>query len=364
MSISNRTAALLGLAALIVAVPATYAQVQAPAPAQAQQTRGPWTRLAPFPEPAEEVLGAVANGKFYVFAGLAPGWTPMGLVYEYDPAANKWTKKKPMPIASHHVAFAVLDDKIYGFGGYRLPESGPPAWVPLDNAWEYDAANDSWKALAPVPHRRGAGAAAAVNGKLYFVGGAGLPDGSKDVGVHPTRPQAVTGRVDEYDPATNSWVQKASMPTPRNHHVVAGVNNKIYAIGGRIGAAFISSGSSNTDVVEEYDPATNAWGGPKAKMPTPRSAGGSGVYNGRIVVAGGEYQDSRMLAAFKVVEAYDVATNSWQTLPPMQFPRHGLAAGVVGSRLHVASGDVQSAGNGGQVHVEYHDALELAPATR
>lgn len=332
-------------------------------PAAAPAQRSPWTRLAPFPEPAEEVLGAVANGKLYVFAGLAPGWKPMGMVFEYDPAANKWTKKQPMPLASHHVSFATLNNKIYAFGGYKLPESGPGAWVPLDNAWEYDPAADTWKALAPVPHKRGAGGAAAVNGKIYFVGGAGLPDGSTDTGVHPSRPQGVTGRVDEYDPATNTWKQMASMPTPRNHHVVAAVNNKIYAIGGRIGAAFITA-ATNIDVVEEFDPTANAWSALKLKMPTPRSASGFGVHNGRIIVAGGEYQDAKLLAAYKVVEAYEPATNSWSTLPPMQFPRHGLAAGVIGDRFHTVSGDVQSASNGGHAHVEYHDALDLAPPTR
>ncbi|HEV2039644.1 MAG TPA: hypothetical protein VGT81_06295, partial [Casimicrobiaceae bacterium] len=40
-----------------------------PATAQAQ---GKWTKLAPFPEPAEELLGVAANGKMYVFCGLAP----------------------------------------------------------------------------------------------------------------------------------------------------------------------------------------------------------------------------------------------------------------------------------------------------
>src|SRR5215475_13762117 len=71
----------------------------------AVHAQGKWTKLAPFPEPAEELLGAAAGGKLYVFCGLAPGSKPMALVYEYDPAGDKWTKKKPMPLASHHVAF-------------------------------------------------------------------------------------------------------------------------------------------------------------------------------------------------------------------------------------------------------------------
>ena len=278
--------------------PADVRMAQAPSQAAAPSAAAdPWFKLAPFPEPSEELLGAVAGGKLYVFAGLAPGWKPRALVYEYDPASNAWTKKKPMPLPSHHVAVTELDGKIYLFGGFTAPASGPPAWVLIDNAWEYDPATDGWRALAPMPSRRGAAAAAAVNGKIY-------------------------------------------------------------AIGGRIGSAFIST-ASNTDVVEEYDPATDRWGALKARMPTPRSAVAWGVHQNRIYVAGGEFQDGRMLAAFRAVEAFDPALNRWFTLPQMPLPRHGLAGGVVGDRLHLVSGDVQSAGTGAHVDVEAHDALQL-----
>ena len=130
---ATQAAAIAGIAAFFLA---SIASAQAPAqppggahslhsvPAPAP-AGGPWIKLAPFPQPAEEVLGATAGGKLYVFAGLAPGWKPIGLVFEYDPAANTWTQKKPMPVASHHVSFASHNDKIYAFGGFRLPESGP-----------------------------------------------------------------------------------------------------------------------------------------------------------------------------------------------------------------------------------------------
>jgi len=62
------------------------------------QVSGKWVKLAPFPDPAEELFGVAAGGKMYVMGGLAPGWKPRGLVYEYDPAANQWTKKKPMAL--------------------------------------------------------------------------------------------------------------------------------------------------------------------------------------------------------------------------------------------------------------------------
>src|SRR5262249_13281057 len=267
-------------------------------PAAAQAPQGPWLNLAPFPVPSEEVRGAAANGKMYVFAGLAPVWKPKALVYEYDPAANAWAQKKPMPLPSHHVAFTTYNGKIYGFGGFKLPESGPAAWDPIDNAWEYDPAADTWKALAPLPTRRGAASAAVVNAKIYVTRGANSLSGATENGIHPRRPHNVVATVDVCDPATHSWSSARPLLLARNHHASAGVNGKLYVIGGRVGSAFISGTSNNVDLVEVYDPATNLWTA-GARMPTPRSAIAAGVYNNYIIVPGGGMQNAPFLSRFK-----------------------------------------------------------------
>jgi N-acetylneuraminic acid mutarotase len=320
--------------------------------------QGKWAKLAPFPEPSEELLGASANGKMYVFCGLAPGWVPKGLVYEYDPATDKWTKKKAMPLPSHHVSFTEYKGKIYAFGGFVLPPKGqPPAWVPIDNAWEYNPATDTWRALAPVPTKRGSPVAVTVGDKMYVIGGAAPLPGS--TAVHPARPHGSVGANEEYDPAANTWRPRAPVPTPRNHATAGVVNGKAYVIGGRVGGAFVSSGSSNVGVVEEYDPAKDAWGAPKARMPSARSAMASGTYGGKIYVSGGEGQDYRSMFTWRAFEAYEPATNTWTTLPSMPVSRHGLAGAVVGDRLHMVSGDVQSAGTGVHVDTEQHDAYDF-----
>ena len=343
MTSSRLWCAALG-GAVMAACSAATVFAQAPAPA-APTAANPWFQGAPFPEASEEVLGATAGGKLYVFAGLAPGWKPKAMVFEYDPASNQWAKKRPMRLASHHVAFATLNNKIYAFGGFTYPDSGAPAWNPVNNAWEYDPATDEWKELAPMPTRRGAAAAGVANGKIYVTGGANSLPGVTENGIHPARPHNVMPTVEEYDPAANTWKTVRPLLLARNHHVAVGVADKTYVIGGRVGAAFISGTSNNVDLVEMYDPATDLWM-PRTRMPTARSAIGAGVYNNQILVAGGEGQDQRFLAAFKAVEAYDPALNRWQILPSMPRPRHGLAVGAIGNRLYTVSGDGQSAGNG------------------
>jgi N-acetylneuraminic acid mutarotase len=282
----------------------------------------------------------------YVIGGWGDG-KARGVNYEYDPATDVWTKKSPMPRPAHHAALAAVNGKIYAFGGFVAPANTPipvgAAWEPIADAWEFTPATDSWKPLAPLPGKRGAAIAAEVDGKIYVIGGATTMEGSKDPFFTAFGPARVLGTNEVYDPATNRWESRNPMSVPRNHAFGGVVNGKIYVIGGRTGHAFILS-ATNTDVVEEYNPASNMWSIPKERMPTARSGGASGTDGRRIYVAGGEVTTTELVGAFRAVEAYEPATNSWMTLPSMPMPRHGVAGAVIGNRFHLVSGMIQSAG--------------------
>jgi N-acetylneuraminic acid mutarotase len=333
----------------------------------AQMPTSPYKKGAPFPEPDEELYGVPANGKMYVIGGWGDG-KARGVNYEYDPATDVWTKKSPMPHPAHHAALAAVNGKIYAFGGFVAPANNAipvgAAWEPIADAWEFNPATDSWKPLAPLPGKRGSAIAAEVGGKIYVIGGATTMEGSKDPFFTAFGPARVLGTNDVYDPATNTWESRNPMSVPRNHAFSGVVNGKIYVIGGRTGHAFILS-ATNTDVVEEYNPASNMWSIPKERMPTARSGGASGTDGRRIYVAGGEVTTTELVGAFRAVEAYEPATNSWMTLPSMPMPRHGVAGTVIGNRFHLVSGMIQSAGALTfldptlSTHTAAHDILEL-----
>ncbi len=83
------------------------------------------------------------------------------------------------------------------------------------------------------------------------------------------------------------------------------------------------------------------------------------------IVAGGEVTTKELVGAFRAIEAYEPATNSWTTLPSMPMPRHGVAGAVIGNRFHLVSGMITSAGAMAmldpklEVHTASHDVLEL-----
>jgi N-acetylneuraminic acid mutarotase len=98
---------------------------------------------------------------------------------------------------------------------------------------EYDPAADTWTSKASMASTREGLAAAAVNNKIYAIGG---HDGSTYLAT-----------VEEYDPAADTWTSRASMAAPRTWLAAAAVDNKIYAIGG-------SDGSTYLTTVEECSP--------------------------------------------------------------------------------------------------------------
>jgi len=148
--------------------------------ALAQMPASPWKKGAPFPVPDEELYGVAVNGKLYVIGGWDDGKAG-GVNYEYDPATDKWTKKQSMPRPAHHAALAAANGKIYVMGGFVPPaDTALPlgaAWQPIDNAWQYDPATDSWKSLPPLPTKRGSAVAVEAGGKIYTIGGATTMEG-------------------------------------------------------------------------------------------------------------------------------------------------------------------------------------------
>merc|ERR1712039_21005 len=109
---------------------------------------------------------------------------------------------------------------------------------------------------AEMPTARGALATVMLDDKLYALGGGAL--------------EGPLATVERYDPARNVWEQVADMPTARCGISAAVANCFIYVIGGN-GDGFISvADDSKLDIVERYDPQTDAWER-VATMPTARS---------------------------------------------------------------------------------------------
>jgi N-acetylneuraminic acid mutarotase len=201
-----------------------------------------------------------------------------------------------------------------------------------------------------MPTPRGALAAVAVGRKIYVSGGARIPAGtSLPDGLSAGGPVELLGTLEVFDTETGKWAQLKPMSLPRNHHSVAYLDGKIYAVGGRVGSCFSNGWSSNVSMNEAYDIASDTWT-TRAPMPTARSGTGAEAPDGRVHVLGGEGWIDEFGGVFRAHEAYDPKTNTWAKLPRMLTPRHGFATASVGGKIYAVSG-VNNAGGAGTLSV-------------
>ena len=307
-------------------------------PAQAG-INGQWTTKAPIPTALAESASGTINGLLYVAGGNGSTGT-LAVLQVYDPSTDSWTAKAPMPAAVSGAASAVINGRLYVAGG---GSSSPAQPGPFNTLYSYDPATDTWTTLASMPTPEAGAAAAAINGQLYVVGGI------SQAGVINNPRNAV---LQVYDPTTNTWATKASMPTARGGAEAVAINGLLYVVGGT------PTNTSYTGVLEVYDPATDTWSS-KAPMPTPRQVFAAAAVNGRLFAIGGDPGGG--VAQTAVNEVYDPSTDTWTTAAPMPTARYEMASGVIGTTIFVVGG-ATGFGNGVQQTVNEAFSPVTAPA--
>ena len=90
----------------------------------------------------------------------------------------------------------------------------------------------TWSAASAMPTGTGDSGVAALDGKIFVVGGSSFYPH-----IVPSSPDMGSGTWGssvnyEYDPATDKWRQLAPMPIGLSHVGVVGFNHKLYAFGG------------------------------------------------------------------------------------------------------------------------------------
>lgn len=234
---------------------------------------------------------------------------------------ERWTTKAAMPTARYAVRAAAVDGRIYAVGGYNAGNLATNA--------EYDPAADAWVAKAAMPTARHSFAVGALNGKLYAVGGEST---------------AALSVNQEYDPATNAWATKTSLPSARMQTAAVAFDGKLHLFGGHNGTSVIG-------LHDAYDPATNAWE-TKTSLPDARQAPGAERVGGKAYVFGGE---ASSILAFN--REFDFGVNSWVTKSTMPTARVIMAHGVIGGKVYAVAGKIGSP-PGTAVTEEYDPAAD------
>ena len=153
---ANRFAAFAAAAACVGLVASTFAQGGA---------GGGWSSKTPLGVLRAEVAAAFAGGKLYAIAGGLPMAESSTLVQEYDPRSDRWRERAALPMPLSHVGVAALNGKVYAVGGFQKNVH----LYAQPYAFEYDPAKNTWRALPWMKSARGSVGVAVVAGKLHAI---------------------------------------------------------------------------------------------------------------------------------------------------------------------------------------------------
>jgi N-acetylneuraminic acid mutarotase len=287
-----------------------------------------WTPLSSIPTARRGLGVAVVDGKINAIGGQNDWISPYLDTNEmYDPAKDTWTSKTPMPTPRRNFAIAVYKNKIYCISGESdyNPEGVSPIYTDVNEV--YDPATDTWETKASIPTPRHGTCANVVDGKIYVIGGAEAT---------PYPGYVTSGKNEVYDPETDTWTQKTSIPTPVNRAASAVVDGRIYVLGGRAG--WIPAGYYDFNQV--YDVKNDAWS-TAAPVPVGVDAAAAGATMGeyaprRIYVFGGFTEAS--YTPQNLTQVYDPENNVWSSGTEMPTPHANFGVAVVNDELYAISG--------------------------
>ena len=179
---------------------------------------------------------------------------------------------------------------------------------------QYDVATDTWITLTPKPVPVADINAAVIGGKIYIPGGRLASGGVTDV-------------LESYDPRRDQWERRASLPAALSGYALVAFEGKLYVFGGWDGQKFLAC-------VYEYDPDQDKWI-ERMPMPTARGFAGAAIAGGKIYVIGG-YDGEESLA---VNEEYLPERDTWSRRAPLPAGRYAMGVASIADIIHVVGGE-------------------------
>ena len=170
-----------------------------------------------------------------------------------------------------------------------------------------------WQTLADLPTARGGLAVAVYENQIYAIGGETV--------------QGVTGVMEQYDLASDTWKALTSKPLPVTDIHAAVIGGNIYIPGGRLASGRV------TDVLESYDPRRAVWER-RASLPVALSGYALVAFEGKLYIFGG-WDGQKFLAS---VYEYDPGQDNWIKRTPMPTARGFAGAAIAGGKIYVVGG--------------------------
>jgi len=210
------------------------------------------------------------DGRVYAIGGEASANDERAVVERYDSSTDTWNEVASMGTERKYFGAATdANGRIYVMGGES--QDGFESSVE-----QYDPSTDTWSTVASLSTvRTDLTAASDGDGLLYAIGGG-------------TSSAIFESLVEQYDPSTDTWTTVASLGSAREYLAAASDGDGfVYAIGGDLGSGTTEI-NEEVPIVEQYNPATNTWSEIASLRAGRNSLAAATDTNGRVYAIGGE----------------------------------------------------------------------------
>lgn len=271
-----------------------------------------WKKLAYLPEGYYSGEAVSLNNEIYFVAGRNDVSTT-SFFYKFNPKTDQWIKLADIPNPATNLALAAVNGKIYAIGGDRFQNANR----------EYDPQANTWKLLEPMPTARQHIDCGVYENKIYISGGL-------------TSWKNISKKNEAFDVLSNSWSEKAAIPSLRNNAAVVSLDSFLFVIGG---AGTKEDVWDDILTVETYDAKTNEWA-QKSDLPLLLFKPAAVVVNNEIIILGGQTLINGKNDCSKKVFIYNANSDGWIETTPLPTKNVFFGCTAIGNKIYVIGGTV------------------------
>jgi N-acetylneuraminic acid mutarotase len=271
-----------------------------------------WKEVTSLPEAYNGGEAVSLNNEIYFVAGRTK--TAMSAAfYKFNPQKNQWTRLADAPKSATNFALAAVNGKIYAIGGDQFQDANR----------EYDPKTDSWKLLTSMPTARQHINCGVYENEIYIAGGL-------------TSWKNITKKHEVYDVLSDSWSEKAAIPSLRNNSTVVSLDSLIYVFGG---AGTKDNIWGDIWTVETYNVNSDKWV-QKNDLPQLLFGPGVTVVNNEIIILGGQTREGSIEDATTKVFIYKHKSDQWMETTPLPIKNVFFGCTSIGNKIYVIGGTV------------------------
>ncbi len=269
-----------------------------------------WKKVAALPEGFYSGEAVNLNNEIYFVAGRNDK-SVVASFFKFNPESNQWTKLANIPKPAINLALAAVDGKIYAIGGDRFQNANR----------EYDPKTNNWKLLEPMPTARQHIDCGVYDNKIYITGGL-------------TSWKDITKKHEVYDVSKGKWEEKAEIPYLVHNAAVLTSGSQIYVIGG---AGTKENIWGDVWRVEKYNISTDEWT-QKKDLPQLLFKPAAVVVNNQIMVLGGFSQENKKDICSDKIFIYKTNTEQWIETTPLPAKNVFFGCATIGNKIYVIGG--------------------------